>query len=83
MAGKIDYKDPHRIARVVSLVDMQKPELNIGEFEGIMSWEDSRGPLVKTTNGKLIVSMVAIEDLEFYRDIPEYSDFMASTYLKD
>jgi hypothetical protein len=62
---------------------MQKPELNIGEFVGIISWEDNRGPLVKTTNGKLIVSMVAIEDLEYYRDIPEYSDFMASTYLKD
>jgi hypothetical protein len=83
MAGKIDYKDPHRIAGVVSIVDMQKPELNIGKFGGIMSWEDSRGTLVKTTNGKLIVSMVAIEDLELYRDIPEYSDFMASTYLKD
>jgi hypothetical protein len=83
MSGKIDYKDPNRIARVVSIVDMQKPELNIGEFEGIISWEDNRGPLVKTTNGKLIISMVAIEDLEYYRDIPEYSDFMASTYLKN
>jgi hypothetical protein len=83
MTRKIDYKDSHRIARVVSIVDMQKPELNIGEFEDILSWEDSRGPLVKTSNGKLIVSMAAIEDLEFYRDIPEYSDFMASTYLKD
>lgn len=83
MIRKIDYKDPNRIARIVSIIEMQKPELNIGEFECIISLDDSRGPLVKTNNGKLIVSVVAIQDLEFYRDIPEYSDFMASTYLKD
>jgi hypothetical protein len=83
MVSKIDYKDPNRIARVVSIVDMQKPELNISDFEAIIDWEDSRGPLVKTSNGKMIVSWDAIRDLEFYRDILDYSDFMASTYLKD
>jgi|WetSurMetagenome_2_1015567.scaffolds.fasta_scaffold864732_1 hypothetical protein len=83
MTGKIDYKDPDRIERVISIVEMQKPELNIGDFEGILDWEDGRGPLVKTSNGKMIVSMEAIKDLEYYRDIPDYSDFIASTYLKD
>lgn len=77
----INYQDPTVLSRIVSIVSARYPDLRIGSFEGVINWEDSRGPLVKTSNGKMLISKVAIEDVDHHHKIPEYGKFMASTFV--
>lgn len=82
MSARTNYHDPRLISRVVSIVSRDYPELSIGYFVGVLEWE-GRSPLVKTSNGRMLVTTVAMEDVDFHQDIPEYSNFMASTFEKD
>ncbi len=82
MSKTTDYFDKETIARVVSIVDMQHPKLNIGHFVGIIS-NDGKNHLVKTSNGQMLVSFVAITDVDDYRIVAGYSDFMASSFVRD
>jgi hypothetical protein len=83
MVAKTNYTDPSTISRVVSIVDMQNPKLNIGSFKGVLLWDAGNGISVKTDNGTMIVTFLAIEDVNFYKLFSDYSKFMASTFVKD
>ena len=82
MTKNTNYFDPATIARVVSIVDMQHPKLNIGHFIGIIS-NDSKNHMVKTSNGQMLVSFDAITDVDDYLVVAGYSNFMASSFVRD
>ena len=81
MAANTNYNDPYTISRVISVIQKQQSNIDIGDYVAHAPSDDGRGVVrVKLTNGNILVTHDAIEDIDQADEIPKYSDFMITTF---
>ena len=78
MAVNTNYNDTDIIKRVIAVIKEQHPNTDIGEYETHVTSTD--GVTVQLTNGRILVTYTAIEDIDNAYEIPDYSDIMITTF---
>jgi hypothetical protein len=78
MAANTNYNDPNTISRVISIIQDMNPDKEIGEY--VRHAPSERGVRVELTNGYILVTLVAIEDVDHAYSVDNYSDFMVTTF---
>ena len=71
------------IKKVISIIHYEHPGQGVGNYISHVPNEDGRGVLVKLTNGTIIVTYAAMDDVLYHATIPGYANAMLKTFKKD
>ena len=80
MSANTNYNDCDTITRVLSIVRTMNPNMNIGTYLAHAPSRKGDGVKVKLTNGEIIVTYDAINDVDHGYSTPNYSDIMVKTF---
>jgi len=80
MVANTNYYDAYTISQVISIIKDLKPNAGIGDYVSHKPLKDDSGVKVQLTNGNIIVTQTAIEDLDRAYDTSNYADYMVTTF---